>query len=111
MSNPDPHYLASNGISMAPDCQSSARGREEAFRLPDIGHAMRTRKDALYLRFDREGRLTTPSQAFQRDRAARYAYPAGFAAGEFGEYVSVDREWVDSIREKTEQFRADRLSV
>lgn len=85
--------------------------QEEAFRLSDTRHTMRIRNDALYLRFDRRGGLTTPSQAFQRDRAARYVYLAGFAAGELGEYVSIDREWADSVREKTEQFRADHLGV
>lgn len=79
--------------------------QSEADSWFDTERVMKLRNNALYLRFDMEGQLTTPDQMFERTQVAMHVCLAGFAAVELGEYVEIDNNWINSILESAESFR------
>ena len=70
---------------------------------------MRLRNNSLYLRFSKDGKLSTPEVTITDRQAALLVYLAGFAGVELGEYVNLDPAWVESLRRDVEKFRAKYL--
>ena len=70
------------------------------------------RNNSLYMRFTRRGRLITPDQVVDVERAAVLVYLSGFALAELDSYISgLQDGWADSVRSKAEEFRVRFLSA
>ena len=87
------------------------RLQEEIDSWFDTNRPMQLRNDALYTRVNKQGRITTPDQMSQRSRAALHVYLADFAAVALGEYVDLERSWVESVLQRAENFGTQHLKT
>ncbi len=78
-------------------------------RFPE--EMVRLRNRSLYIWFNDRKELTVPDETISAKEAALLVYLSGFAAGELGEYVGLDPEWVRDIQKSSTAFREKRLAV